>query len=440
MATKCTGCSIIFASDNDLYQHHLKTLHACHHCGRTPSSRKDAKLHMRTHKIHNCTLCTRGFFLAVSLNQHMAMSSHVKKQRKRRPRSEKPRQPTSSLVYSRLNQTNLSTSSLVYSRLNQANLSTSSPVYSRINRTQSSPQSFVSEVEKYPSFESFLKQAVYPDQSELAKYNEIVDSLMRFLQHNTSHNVAKVVKGGSMGKGTSIKKKNDIDIAVFLNDYSVMDLKRDMKTILADLKEHILRDANWAEKIVFTRTTGHSIQFQLKCHPNDELQDVDLLPAVDVLSQGSEDSVYRQMKSMSYWDREFFSVCLGPLQVEFVKRCPARVKDLIRLVKHWKRTEEVDQLVSYCVELIVIKAWETWGKPENFDLETRFKDILKRISAIDTMVIEWPGCYNLSQYGVLPNDKVVIMDPANPFKNTASRIWNVDEIKNKARRTIEDLA
>ncbi|XP_071089278.1 2'-5'-oligoadenylate synthase 1A-like [Haliotis cracherodii] len=421
MATTCTECNLSFASDNDLYQHHLKTLHECHHCGSTPSSRDGAKQHMRTHKIHNCTLCTRGFVLARSLQQHMEMSSHVKKQRKRKPKSKRTKSFLKPEVYpDQSNKTNVS---------------------SRHNQSQSCLQStFVTEVEKYPTFEIFLKQEVYPDQSHLTKCNEIVDYLMRFLQHKTSYDVAKVVKGGSMGKGTSIKKKNDIDIAVFLNDYkSVKDLQRNMKTVLADLKEHLLRDANRDEKIEFTRFTSHSIQFQLKCHPDDELHDVDLLPAVDVLSAGSERSVYRQMEKMGEHERSFMSVCLGPLQLDFVKTRPPRVKDLIRLVKHWKCTEDVDELVSYSIELIVIKECETSWKPENLDLKTRFTDVLQKIAAIDTMVIEWPECYDVSKYGGLPDDKVIIMDPANPFKNTADRISNVAEIKEKARNTIAAL-
>ncbi|XP_048249318.1 2'-5'-oligoadenylate synthase 1A-like isoform X2 [Haliotis rufescens] len=407
MATTCTECNRSFASDNDLYQHHLNTLHKCHHCGSIPSSRDGAKQHMRTHKIHNCTLCTRGFFLARSLQQHMEMSSHVKKQRKRKPKSKRTIQPVASVIYLRNNQ---------------------------------SQSTFVTEVEKYPTFETFLKQEVYPAQSHLTKCNEIVDYLMRFLQHNTSYDVAKVVKGGSMGKGTSIKKKNDIDIAVFLNDYkSIKDLQRNMKTVLADLKEHLLHDANWAKKIKFTRFTSHSIQFQLKCHPDDELHDVDLLPAVDVLRAGSERSVYRQMETMGEHERSFMSVCLGPLQTEFVKTRPPRVKDLIRLVKHWKRTEDVDELVSYSIELIVIKECETPGKLENFDLKAGFTYVLQKIAAIDTMVIECPECYDVSKYGGLPNDKVIIMDPANPYKNTADRIRKVDKIKEKARNTIKAL-
>ena len=35
---------------------------------------------------------------------------------------------------------------------------------------------------------------------------------------------------------------------------------------------------------------------------------------------------------------EYYSTAIVKLQVEFVKKLPANVKDLIRLVKYWRKT------------------------------------------------------------------------------------------------------
>ena len=39
--------------------------------------------------------------------------------------------------------------------------------------------------------------------------------------------------------------------------------------------------------------------------------------------------------------RKYYAKSLAKIQVQFVKPMPARVKDLIRLLKYWKYTEEV---------------------------------------------------------------------------------------------------
>ena len=48
--------------------------------------------------------------------------------------------------------------------------------------------------------------------------------------------------------------------------------------------------------------------------------------------------MYREMGRLSEWDRNPYSSSLVQLQLDFVKTRPAAVKNLIRLVKHWRKT------------------------------------------------------------------------------------------------------
>jgi hypothetical protein len=49
-------------------------------------------------------------------------------------------------------------------------------------------------------------------------------------------------------------------------------------------------------------------------------------------------AVYEEMRSESTKNREFYSASLVQLQVDFVSKQAANVKNLIRLVKYWNKT------------------------------------------------------------------------------------------------------
>jgi len=72
--------------------------------------------------------------------------------------------------------------------------------------------------------------------------------------------------------------------------------------------------------------------------------------------------------------------------VEFVKEQPPIVKNLIRLVKYWRKTCIEDKSTgntrlpsSYPLELIAIDCWEKAGKPLRFDIRASFKAVLQQL-------------------------------------------------------------
>ena len=70
----------------------------------------------------------------------------------------------------------------------------------------------------------------------------------------------------------------------------------------------------------------------------------------------------------------YYSAALVLIQRDFVKERPALVKDLIRLVKYWRKTflpkKSAKRLPpSYLLELLTIHAWENANRPERFDMK-----------------------------------------------------------------------
>lgn len=53
-------------------------------------------------------------------------------------------------------------------------------------------------------------------------------------------------------------------------------------------------------------------------------------------------NIYKEMASFPPDEREareYYSAAFAPLQIKFVSRVPTKVKNLIRLMKYWRKTE-----------------------------------------------------------------------------------------------------
>ena len=91
-------------------------------------------------------------------------------------------------------------------------------------------------------------------------------------------------QGGSLGKGTSASGNSDLDLFLFLGDYSsVNDLKKDLPTILNQVKGYVHSHAQWAEELMLRRVTKLSVQFYLRIPDLDEVHEVEVFPAVHLM-------------------------------------------------------------------------------------------------------------------------------------------------------------
>ena len=99
-------------------------------------------------------------------------------------------------------------------------------------------------------------------------------------------------------------------------------------------------------------------------------------------------------------DRRYYSAALVNRQVEFVKYQPPNVKNLIRLVKYWRKTCIEDKAngsrlpSSYPLELITIHCWEKAGRPGSFDTRAGFKSVLQRLVGYHQINAVWYENYD----------------------------------------------
>ena len=137
---------------------------------------------------------------------------------------------------------------------------------------------------------------------------------------------------------------------------------------------------------------------------------------------------YRNMRDdKTNW--KYYSAALVLIQRHFVKKRPALVKDLIRLVKYWRKTflpkKSAKRLPpSYLLELLTIHAWENANRPERFDMKIGFKAVIEALEDHQRLRVSWGDYYTEdlipSRYihGVFKINVTRIKEPLFRFSRT----------------------
>ncbi|NWI65029.1 OASL2 protein, partial [Todus mexicanus] len=295
--------------------------------------------------------------------------------------------------------------------------------------------------------DGWIMEVLQPSPAFSRQVKDTVKQICEFLKQDCFDNISvlKTVKGGSAGKGTALKNKSDADVVLFLNCFSnYEEQKQDRKRIL-DLIKQRLRTCR--QSLTFTvriseprykgpDNTPRSLSLTLCSKDTSESIEVDILPAYDALGQVSRDGrrltppdaeVYVGLLDARSGPGEF-SPCFTELQKKFVKRCPAKMKNLLRLVKYWYK-EMLKPLhytanlpPKYALELLTVYAWEEGtGSSESFDMAEGFRTVLELLCQYRDMCIYWQVYYSLqhSQIGahvkqLLRSPRPIILDPADP--------------------------
>ncbi|XP_028412288.1 2'-5'-oligoadenylate synthase 3-like [Dendronephthya gigantea] len=398
----------------------------CQHCSRSFPSIEKAVDHVHSHKLaqkpcvvpgcttivpnltkhlkilHSneckfpCDLCSRCFVHYNSMQQHKrdVVDCTIKKKRKKRPKKKKqtssmfPPTPTPNIVDFR------------------------SPVTAA-------------------ELNNFIAYNLQPTEEFKKEMKTTVGEICEFLKKHMKAD--RVVKGGSQGKGTAVRGKCDIDLVVILND--VRDAK-DLKTKLPSISEEIktnLKRYPAGFTIVPGSLTDSSFLVKFSVEGTHKNIDVDLLPTFKCKDFKS---LYSKMKNDEE-NKEYYSVALAEKKVKFVRRQPANVKNLIRLVKYWKKemvTPGGKIPNSYLMELITIHLWKENKRPKTFDTLKAFRGVMEALQDYQSLHVTWTMNSSDSEKKQGP----LVMDPANPMNNVCSG-FDWEEISRAAKEVLKSL-
>ncbi|NXO82790.1 OASL2 protein, partial [Sitta europaea] len=292
--------------------------------------------------------------------------------------------------------------------------------------------------------DGWIADTLQPSPDFTMQVKETVREICEFLKRDCfgdGIHVQKTVKGGSAGKGTALKKTSDADVVLFLSCLPSYQEQKENRKVILDLI--MMRLKACRESLQFNvyideprykgpDSTPRSLSLTLSSRVTRESIDVDILPAYDALGQVTQDAppnaeVYVRLLHACSHPGEF-SPCFTELQKMFVKRCPAKLKNLLRLVKYWYKEELSPEYPNahlppkYALELLTIYAWEEGtGSCNSFDMAQGFRTVLGLLCQHREICIYWDKYYSLQHREIgahvkqlLCSPRPVILDPADP--------------------------
>ncbi|XP_030794959.1 2'-5'-oligoadenylate synthase 1 isoform X2 [Rhinopithecus roxellana] len=298
------------------------------------------------------------------------------------------------------------------------------------------------------SLDKFIEDYLLPDTRFRTQINHAIDIICGFLKERCFRGssypvcVSKVVKGGSSGKGTSLRGRSDADLVVFLSPLTTF---QDQLNRRGEFIQEIRKQLEACQ-----RETVFSVKFEVQAPRRDnprralsfvlsspqlgEGVEFDVLPAFDALGQLTggykpHPQIYVELikECVSLKKEGEFSTCFTELQRDFLKRRPTKLKSLIRLVKHWYQNckKKLGKLPpQYALELLTVYAWEQGSMETYFNTAQGFRTVLELVINYQQLCVYWTKYYD-SQHPIigqylsrqLRKTRPVILDPADPTGN-----------------------
>ncbi|XP_012789724.2 2'-5'-oligoadenylate synthase-like protein 2 [Sorex araneus] len=305
----------------------------------------------------------------------------------------------------------------------------------------------------------FVEESLVPDEEWEREEQDAWHRCSTFLKNHCFQDqlvagqevrVLKVVKGGSYGKGTTLNHTSDVDLTLFLSCFSSFqdqaDLRKDIIDFIKNQVDHYTQSLAYRFSVIpYWGRRPRSLRFQVQATKNSNVIKVDVLPAFDVLGNASPDSklpqeIFEKLINFEGSPGEFSS-SFTVLHRHFVRTRPVKVKNLLRLVKHWwylqhqkHKHAKVALPPKYALELLTIYAWETGtNESKKFDLAEGFRVVMELVRDYDDICIYWTKYYNFENEAVrifiqekLKEERPVILDPADPTNNLGrGKRWDV---------------
>uniref|UniRef100_A0A8C0GZV2 2'-5' oligoadenylate synthase n=1 Tax=Chelonoidis abingdonii TaxID=106734 RepID=A0A8C0GZV2_CHEAB len=291
--------------------------------------------------------------------------------------------------------------------------------------------------------DKFIFDVLQPDSTFLRQAGQAINTICEFLKKNCFADcppprikVLKVVKGGSLGKGTSLKDSSDADLLVFLNCFKGYgDQETNRAGIIKEIKRMLEKCQQEKHFEVFIEQSRwpnpRVLSFKMSSETLDESIEIDVLPAYNALcmsccpySARPMSQVYEELIQSCSRGGEF-STCFTELQRDFVVDRRTKVKSLIRLVKYWYKQVQQPEGESlppqYALELLSVYAWEQGSKDRAFNMAEGFRTVLELIQQYKHLCVYWTINYNFADdvlagflHHQLQKARPIILDPADP--------------------------
>jgi tRNA nucleotidyltransferase (CCA-adding enzyme) len=244
-----------------------------------------------------------------------------------------------------------------------------------------------------------------PSESELARARQHRDAIK---QRMPFPGIVEFINTGSYIKGTAIRPFDDIDLFVAIDptEYDGQPTK-----ILTRLAFHLRA----SYPVSWVRTQEHSVGITFASGTR-----VDIVPGF--LNDGGNGYVIRNRRDRTWVQTD------PNIHKEFFNRRQdqdRRFREIIRLVKHWKRHRR-KRWGSYLIELLLTHWADEQGIPIGRDvaLYEFFNWVLEQDWASDTFFFD--DYYSENELPDRTDTPMFVLDPANPENNVAQNVTAAD--------------
>lgn len=262
----------------------------------------------------------------------------------------------------------------------------------------------------------FAEDRIFLKQEHSKKYreqaNRLKEKLEGYLKDHPDFSLKKIIRSGSLAKGTALKTLNDIDMACYV---SGADVPSEIDELLNYLESKLeTAFANMSPDQVKRQNNSICISFK------GTGLDIDVVP---ILYHGDE-NWYGELVSQDI--EEYLETCI-PRHIEFIRNRKNVNKDfanVVRLVKEWARIQKQKnqdfKFKSFMLELTLAHL---------SDQGIDFSDYVEVLQSFFTYIaqdgftsqIAFDDYYSLSDIPSF-SEPIQIIDPVNP-KNNAAKLY-----------------
>jgi len=264
-----------------------------------------------------------------------------------------------------------------------------------------------------------------------SKVAQILTEVTDIVSENLFFNISHVVKGGSIGKGTSINGCTDAELVFFVKGLPPSKqnkwLPTMLKAVAGVLNEHLETSLQIVDRLSITED---SICLKVR-----NLVEVNLRFS-SVFESYAE--TVQELGALGPDGWQHLNASLTKEKVMFVSKQPGQVKVTMRLLKWWRDqqqwTSEYTTPSDDVLELIAVySALQT--KPK--DQRTAIANAMSLMARFNEVRIVWSNYYAKEEiWAPLIQQRPLLMDPVNPYVNVADpQKFDATELMTLARTT-----
>jgi len=243
-------------------------------------------------------------------------------------------------------------------------------------------------------------------------------------------NVERVVKGGSVAKGSAVTGVSDAEIVFFLNGLPTTGHDRWLPPLLRATAGVLSEQLTSDQGVDGVTITDDSVNMKVK---GIITVDVRFSPVFDSFAK-----VIQSIGSQGPEVRRFYLPSLVQERTQFIAKQPGHVKVTIRLLKWWRDQQSwSNKLVRPSDDTLELLAVYSAVQTRPTDQRIAVANVMLLLSQFNDLQIVWSNYYGKEDvWAPLLRQRPLLMDPTNPFINIADpQLFDAREMMSLAKTT-----